>query len=384
MSKSVEALINPDLLKWGRESINFDIETVAEKLKKNTREIQAWEKGEKYPKLGQLRYMANLYKRPLAFFYLPKPPIEEPMPNDFRTLPSLIDFPLSKQFILEVRKARRIRQIALELAKNSGIDCLCRFIETDINTNIKELAVNVRNILGIPIERQFQFKTEKIAFNEWRDTLEKQKIIVTQGSLPIEETRGFSISKKEFPVIFINYKDSYNGKIFSLFHELAHLMLNQSAISDIKQENYPDENIQKIEVFCNSFAGEFLVPDPILKKAVDNNAKSYWNDDEIKNLAKKFSVSKFVIIRRLLDTKLTDLSFYQLKQNEYLEEQKKGGFGPRNYAKEDINKNSVFYTKLVMQNYFDGNISYAELCNFLNTKTKRIPTIEKIIKDKGY
>ena len=88
LRRKTEALVEPDVLRWARETAGLSPEEAAHSLQVKDKRIQAWESGQKRPSMPQLRKMATVYKRLLSDFYLPSPPPENPLPHDFRRLPS--------------------------------------------------------------------------------------------------------------------------------------------------------------------------------------------------------------------------------------------------------------------------------------------------------
>jgi transcriptional regulator with XRE-family HTH domain len=83
----VEALITPVLLVWARETAGFDIPTAAKKIGVHPDRLAGWEQAQRRPSIPQLRKLANVYKRPIAVFYLPEPPAAEASIRNFRRLP---------------------------------------------------------------------------------------------------------------------------------------------------------------------------------------------------------------------------------------------------------------------------------------------------------
>ncbi len=88
MSKSVKALITPEVLKWARERrIRLNIDYAAKKLKVDRERLEAWEAGMERPTIAQLKKIAKLYKTHISIFYLPKPPTDFQPLTDYRVLP---------------------------------------------------------------------------------------------------------------------------------------------------------------------------------------------------------------------------------------------------------------------------------------------------------
>lgn len=374
----IEALVKPELLVWARKSLKIPINEIAKKVHKD---IALWEKGEKKPTVPQLRKLANIYKRPLAVFYLPAPPAEETLPPDFRSIPTRQDFPFTKKTYLTIRRARRIQKIAKNLAADLGQKNRFPFAKTNITKSPEMLAKEARDKLGISVETQSSWDNKRTALREWKYAVENIGVIVLEMSHPIEESRGLALYDEEFPVIVINPKDFPAARIFSIFHELCHLILNVSGISDLKETGFMDKNIQRQEIFCNHFSGAFLVPAENLEKSVSSKFSSEWPDETLKQLSNQFNVSQEVILRRLLILGLTNRKFYKRKREEFkkiesqLREKSEGG--RKEPARDCIRDNGHKFINLVYENFYEGSITYRDIADYLKISPKYLPELEQ-------
>jgi transcriptional regulator with XRE-family HTH domain len=113
--KTVKANIKPALLTWARESLGFSLADAAKRLDVTEDRLRSWEFGEDRPTINQLRKMTEVYKRPLAVFFLPEPPKGFQVMKDFRRMPGTIAGLYSPQLLLEIRRAQERRQLALDL-----------------------------------------------------------------------------------------------------------------------------------------------------------------------------------------------------------------------------------------------------------------------------
>lgn len=387
--KTVEITIEPKVLTWARESIGKTIDDIAHHLKVGKDVVQQWEIGQKPVRLTQLEKMANYYKRPLAALFLPEPPKEIPLPKDYRTLPLDERKGFSSKTLLAIRRAERVRRLTIEMSVKAEQQINTNIVNANLNDNIEQLGEKVRGHLGIATEAQFKWLDENAAFNEWRNLLERNDILVLQGSVPLEDTRGFSISEKSYPVIFVNKRDSDNGKIFSLFHEYSHLMLNISGICDMAERVYLTEDDRQVETFCNYFAGAFLVPkNSLLGHPLIRKTNGIAFDDEIlQELAAQFKVSPEVILRRLVICGKTSNDYYNKKKVEWDEKYKefaqKKKFGRKVPAKACLQENGRPFVTLVLSSYGSETISLSDVSDYLGIKVKHLPNVEKLIYGKA-
>ena len=116
MPRSTEALVEPDILRWARDTAGLSVDEAAHSLQTRPERVQAWEDGEEHPSMAQLRRMATTYRRLLSDFYLPRRPEDDPLPHDFRRLPGEVAFRYSKALRYQLRLARERRALALDFA----------------------------------------------------------------------------------------------------------------------------------------------------------------------------------------------------------------------------------------------------------------------------
>ena len=197
-----------------------------------------------------------------------------------------------------------------------------------------------------------------------------------------ENFSGFCLYDNQFPVIYINNSMSFSRQIFTLFHELCHIILKTSGI-DKTDDDYLNRlsiDNKEIETLCNSFAGEFLVPSEDLKEEIKNKE---LNEKNILNIAKKYNVSREVIYRKLLNLNKISSSLYEKIHNELNEEiyrNNKNSKGGNYYStqKSYLGENYIYD---VCQTYYNGKINIYEVSNYLNVKVESIPRLGIMLKE---
>jgi Zn-dependent peptidase ImmA (M78 family)/DNA-binding XRE family transcriptional regulator len=377
--------VEPKVLLWARESIGLGIQEVAKRLQLSENTLGKWELGEKRPTLAQIEKLSKIYKRPLAAFFLPRPPEEPPLPKDFRSLPTKKGATFSPKTRLAIRRARRLQSLAAELAKSLKRDITRKISKVSLSDNPENVAIRIREQLGIGIQTQFGWRDENEALNEWIKAIEKSGILVFQIGMPIEETRGFSLDQSQLPVIVLNSSDSPKGRIFSIFHEYAHLLLNDSGICDMEDEDNFSGESKLTEKFCNYFAGAILVPkDGLLNHELirTNNYPSELSDETLKELAKSFKVSQEVILRRLLIFELSSRDFYKKKRKEWetkaKKEQGQKRWGRQNPPRKCIQENGIPFVSLVLETHREEKITYRDVADYLTIPLKHLPKVEQL------
>ena len=379
MAQRIEAMVKPEMLVWARESTRLDIETAAKKAQVTPERMKLWETGEARPTINQLRKLANAYKRPIAVFYLPEPPSSgfQAM-RDFRRLPGGAATNESTELALEIRSVASRREVALELIRAIDEEPPDFLLTAALNDDAEVLASEIRAYLGVSVDEQISWKPGYDSFNAWRAALEDLGVLVFQSAgVRLDEMRGFSISDMPLPAIVVNNKDSANARIFTLFHELAHILLREGGICDLYDEN-------EIEVFCNRVAGAVLIPRERLmaEDTVASKADGMtWSDGELQALSNRYGVSREVTLRRLLSIGRASASFYGIKreqfQKEYSTYNNQGGPVPQ-YRKA-LSRTGRSFAVLVLRAYRQNYITASDVSDFLEVKLKHLSKIESAV-----
>jgi len=385
MAKSVPALINPDLLVWARNSSHLTVEEAAKKVSVRTERLELWEKGELKPTIKQLRKLGHIYKRPIAIFYLSESPQDFTPLQDFRRFPGEGEELESPKLRYEIRRARDRREIALELYEELEGELPDFPTQCDLSDNPEELSGRIRDFLGINEDNQFNFRNHYDALNGWRSAIEKQGVLVFQASgIDLSEMRGFSISEIPLPAIIVNIRDYPYARIFTMLHELVHILLRDGGLCDLAETGNRSPDEQQVEIFSNHVAGSVLVPKNLL---LNENLVSQkrddpeWDDEEIHELSQKYKVSREVMLRRLLILGRTTSQFYRIKRQQFKKDYKKmlrrktEGFAPPH--RKAISNAGPAFTRLVLNSYYQENITAGDLSDFLNVKLKHMGKIER-------
>jgi Zn-dependent peptidase ImmA (M78 family) len=384
MSVRIEALIKPELLAWARKDAGYSIEAAAAKLKIKADKLERWETGDLRLTIGQLRKVAALYKRPISVFYLPRPPkIFQPL-KDFRRFPDQKELPLSPSLIYEIRLARERREIALGLFDEIGESPPRLNLKVNLNRNPELVAREIRQQLGIGKDDQLKWPGYHAAFNSWKKALETYGILIFQAPrISPAEMRGFSLSQKPLPIIVINTSDWIGARIFSLLHEFIHILRNEESLCDFSDEENRSSYEQGTEVFCNRVAGALLVPpdDLLNERIVKNNTNlPFWDNDTIWSLARRYKVSREVILRRLLILGKTTTDFYLEKREEY-----QAPPVSRNKGKKEIRipfhikvlaRTGRPYAQLILTSFNREKITSSDLSSYLGIKLNHVAKLE--------
>jgi len=390
MAKRFKATINPALLTWARTTASYDLAEAADKAKIDSDVLAAWEAGEDQPSIAQLRKLAVLYKRPLAVLYLPQPPADFLAMHDFRRLPDIGPRRFSPGLALEVRRAQQRRALTVELYEENLVVPTPFNLTTTVRENPETIGEQIRVALGIRHDQQSRWGNQLPAFREWRTRIEEAGVLVFQASrIESDEASGFAFWAETFPLVVVNRKDVYPRRTFSLLHELAHLMLRQSGVSELNVDAPRPAADAQIEIFCNHVAAAALMPrGPFLAEALvaQRPGIQEWPDDAIEVLAGTYNTSREGIVRRLQTFGRVSQDFYNRKRAQYAaefraqrqrERDARGDNGiPRNMPRETIADFGRPFVRAVIENYHQDRITLSEVSGYLGVKVRHIPVIE--------
>ena len=377
--------VQPSVIRWARESMGMSIEDVAHKLKKSSEEVMAWEsKDGVSPTYSQLENLAyKVFKRPLAVFFLPAPPDEIPPVREFRTLPHTDLQTLHADTYVQVRKAHAYQLTLKEIfeGKNPSAKKISHEAPLDMQRSIEAQALAVRKALGISLEDQLEWKSDELALKRWREAVEAQGIFVFKAPFKQKDISGFCLLDADFPLIYLNNSTTKTRQIFSLLHELAHLLFNVSGISKFEASyvNRLPMAERKIEQFCNKVAAEILIPSADFIQQIagfPGNAESV-QDHLYANLASRYGVSREAVLRRLLDMERVSQAFYEQKA-KFWAGQKKGGTGGDWYASQNTYLSERFAREVIGRHY-RNQISVEQASEFLGIKAKNFSGLEQRI-----
>lgn len=370
---AVEALATPAVLSWARQASGLSLEEAAERSHIDESFLGECEAGTSRLTLHQLRELARIYKRPLGIFYLPEPPRDYSPVVDFRRATEG-HAQKSPDLTYEIRHAGERREIAIELLELAGEEIPTFPISATLRTSAERLGDAIRGFLGVSIQQQIAWESESQAYSEWRSTFEAHGVLVFQATgVSIQEARGFSIATMPLPAVAVNSQDTHAGRLFTLFHELAHICLRTSGICDFS-------DAQQTEVYCNAVAAAALLPKSVfLKDALVAPSKETraWSDEEVQILSSRYHVSREVILRRLLTFDRITRPFYERKRATLLAQyRKRRDAGPISQATLAVARSGRFFVNLVLTSYQQRRITGSDIADFLNLRLKHLPRLQ--------
>lgn len=392
---TTEAMVNPHLLSWARRRREMETSNIANKMKVPSEYVAAWERGDKRPTFRQAQLFARKLYIPFGYLYLQEPPVEEMPLADFRTArgdrpdptPDLLDMlydVLGKQdWLREYRESEGA----------SDLPFVGRFDTTD-----SEMAVadDIRATLDVEGARRQAYNGDEFLRNLVRNA-ERSGIAVMRSGvvrgnnhrpLSKDEFRGFSISDRVAPLVFINIRDFKGAQIFTLAHEMAHIWTGEGGLSNPDYELRYGLQESSVERFCNRVAVETLVP--------RGDFLSRWQlggtllKDNLDSLRTHYKVSAMVVLRQALDSELITVSEYK-KQYVQLDRRADTAKANRKAADKDtdkptwnfyrtlITRNGRMFTEAVVASAAQGSTLRSEAAYMLGVKAKSLSKITKYI-----
>lgn len=373
MAEAKEGLpITPAVVQWARERAGYSLEDATRVFKK----IAGWETGEASPTYTQIEQMAERFKTPVAVFFFPKPPDVPAIEQSFRTLSAedIAAIPRTVRLFLRRGQAMQINLAELNDGKNPASKLITRDLKVTPSTSLDKIAAEVRRYLGVSIEEQSGWKSADAALDAWREVFAARAgVYVFKDAFHAPNYFGFCLYDDEFPIIYINNSSAKSRQIFTLFHELGHLLFHTSGIDIVDDPHLAGMGAvaQRIELICNGLAARVLVPDDVL----DVMLKRFKiNRDSAATLADYFCVSREVIYRKFLDRGLIDAGEYAAATRDWTAQQKPKASDSGNYYNSHRAYLGQRYIDLAFTKYYQRRFDQKQLAEYLNLKPKNLPT----------
>ncbi|MCR9153721.1 MAG: XRE family transcriptional regulator [Bacteroidetes bacterium] len=386
---ATRAYITPNVLKWARESARMTEEIAASKVSVSVDKLVEWEKGDKQPTIRQAQILAKAYKRPFSILFLPEIPRDFQPLQDFRKNGSKS---LSTSSIFIIREIQQKQSWISETNREGGENKLPFVGRYSLMDNPKVIANDILQTLGI-IAGNYKSNNP---MKEWIAKAEAKGIFISRTSfihsrlrLDSGELQGFAIADPYAPFVFINSDDWGTAQLFTLVHELAHIWIAETGISnstelDIKTAS----DFNKVELFCNEIAANVLIPETI----IENFDRSAFKDSKrLFSAARSIGVSSFSFLVRALNLNIITLPVYsrlkaeaELDFEEHLrnEAEKKAkqkaneNSGGPDYFLLQLNRNSRLFTQTVLDSFRGGIIEPTLASKLLNVQINKFPKLE--------
>jgi Zn-dependent peptidase ImmA (M78 family)/transcriptional regulator with XRE-family HTH domain len=379
MATTGHAAVKGAMLRWARESAGLSLDAAARAIGVTPARLADAEADAGHITVRQLRDAARVYARPMAAFFLPAPPHESAGVHDFRRLPGMPDDSLSPALRRELRRLRRRRAVALELAEELGTPVPDVGIDLSTTVDAEVAATQVRTVLGVTTEvaRTWSGPYETLA--GWSAAVEARGVLVCQTSdVELTEMRGLSLHERPLPAILLNGKDAPRGRLFTLLHEVAHVALRAGGVCDPLGRGARGADAAT-ETWCNRVAAATLVPLADLRAALGARvAERSESMPEVllDTLSRRFGASREVIAIRLREIGMVSAdAVARLLDTGRATTVARDEGGPVPRHRIVLRNNGRRFTRLVLDALVRDRITWADASDFLESRVKHFGPI---------
>ena len=357
--------IKPDLYQWAIRRSGQKTKDITTRFPK----LNDWIGGTSRPTLKQLEKFANTTSTPVGYLFLTSPPDEKvPIPDYRKTITTSRNLP-SPDLLETIYICQQRQEWYRDFSRSMGDEPLPFVGKVTINDDIVRTATEIRKALSMDIDERSNLPTWNEALRRFITQADTIGILVmvngVVGSnnyrkLDPQEFRGFALSDDIAPLVFINGADTKAAQMFTLAHEISHIWLGNSALSDAEASEIPSN---EIEQWCNKVAAELLVPLDVIRK-------EYRKDNpiprEMARLAKYFKVSTLVILRRIHDAGgLNQNQMWQAYKNELQRLQKMPGGSGGDFYLTQIARVSKRFAQALVISTLEGQTLYTDAFHLL-------------------
>lgn len=292
--------VRPEMLRWACERAGYDPRDLAHRIP----QFPAWERGEKQPTLKQLEGFAKATHTPVGFLFLAEPPVERVPIPDFRTVADAGIRRPSPDLLDTLYLCQQRQDWYRDFMRSAGEEPLQFVAVARVTDDVLRTASTIRDALGFDLDARRHMPTWTDALRRFIEQADALGVLVmvsgvvgsnNRRKLDPQEFRGFALADDLAPLVFVNGADTKAAQMFTLAHELAHIWIGESALSDAQVSAVP---AQAVERWCNQVAAELLVPLETFRAERDGGADLRA---EIDRLARRFKVSTLVVLRRMHD-----------------------------------------------------------------------------------
>lgn len=368
---SVRVDVAPALLRWAVDRAGWDDETI----RRRAPQFDEWMAQTRRPTLKQLEAFARHTHTPFGLLFLEQPPAERlPIP-DMRTIGTRGVAHPSADLLDTIYLCKQRQEWYREHLLRHGADGPGFVGSATPTTAPESIARRVRALLGFEVHERNRFRSWSDARRHLIERIEDLGVLVMISGivgansgrrLDVDEFRGFALADPLAPLIFVNGADSVAAQIFTLVHELAHLWIGASALTD---EPPPSGAQDPLERWCDRVAAEVLVPLADLRATYEGSPET----DELERLARRYRVSTRVVLRRIFEAEFLSWTDFRVR-DEY--EQKRiaalAGARPKrrggDYYRAQPLRTSRRFTRALITDALEGTTSFRDAYHLLTIR----------------
>ncbi len=324
--------------------------------------------------LSRAEKLAKVFYKPWTVFLLDAPPTAPAFGQDNRTVANQ-EHHVSPEMAVYLEEASNVLSFAEDIDPNRILSL--PVVDGQSVNNYERLAELMREHIGYSLEEVLKIKDHFEALRYWKAKIQSLGIYVSEKPLPLDQVRAFSMMSERHAIIVVSTKDIPYARIFSLFHELCHILLKNTGICDLSTTN-------TIEPFCNNFAASFLVSKRELADLIHGRQFDLTDVADsvlVTELSKCFKISKLAILTRLKNLGyITDFAYtyaYEERVEAPASEVDQSGHG--NWHQNKIKSVGTLYSTDVFSAYGEGRISYQDVSRALGVAQKNLEGYRKIL-----
>lgn len=373
MGRGVHVPITPSVLDWAIRESGFRTETVAQRVDVAAAELDAWLAGTSQPTLTAFKKLAAVLRRPTATFLLPAPPTTPRVQIEFRHPPGVADRELLPEERLRVREVSRLQQAIAWLLDEMG-EATLDLPRLGAMSNPEHAGRRAREILNISVETQTQWRDNSVALREWRHAVEAIGVLVFLLPMGADAARGFSIWNSRAPAIVLNTHWNPAARLYTLFHELAHVLTRTNSVC--VEDGGVQGSGNDLERWCEQVAASTLMPEPAVHELVERTKPVDLR--AAARLAAQFRVSLRAAVLRLIGLDLAGWSLY--KSLPAATDAKSGGGGGsgRNRSQKRLDEYGYRTTRTFLRAVQRDVITAADAMRYLDVSDQNLVELEKL------
>lgn len=368
--------VEPKLIKWARERDNKSLSDLTHNA--SFKKLPEWESGTVKPTFRQLKQFADAVQIPFGYLFLSNIPQESAPIPDFRTVGGKALTQMSSNLLQTIYTCQTRQSWYRDFVIDSDEDPP-KLVGIASTSNPPALVANkIQELIGFDLRARNSYRTWEDSYRQLIQLIEDSGVLVMVSgvvknnphrTLDPEEFRGFALSDSHAPLIFVNGRDSKSAQLFTIAHELAHICIGSSAVSNLEVNLPRADRVE--EMWCNQVAAEFLVPGELLRQEIQKNVSL---QERLQQLARRFKVSNLVMLRRLYDEGVLDRIKFQTYWNneqarlESIFRNRRGGGG--NFSKTTLVRVSNRFARTLIQDTLNGHTQFTEAYRMLGIKAE--------------
>lgn len=378
---SFRVTVQPSVLIWARESVRLSQEEAAKKIGVSVERLQEWEAGASAPTYKQLQLLAEKYKRPVAVLYLPRPPKHYDALKNYRRTLEQAGIELPYELVVEFERVRMQQDVMQEIFELDDRPRPTFDLVVRPSMRVETVASSLRAWLSFDLEQQRRWARRKVLVTRLSELIERRGILVAQVQrVAIDVMRGCALSDHAFPAIILNGADAPTAKVFTLVHEVVHILLHangETAVVPVTPERPRADT--EIERFCNAVAAATLISADLPHFDLDpvDGHLAPWTMTRLESIAADLGVSPQALLIRLIGLGRATWSEYAALRGLFEARRTREPVSedaPIHYPLKvrDLGRN---YIREVLAAYAREDISTSEIADYLQIKIDKLPKL---------